>query len=1642
MAEKLGSAVLELRTDGKAYIKGLKDAEKRAQEADKRFKSVAKSAALIGASTAAAIATISVKAAIDFESSFAGIRKTVSATEAQFATLEKGMRELAKTIPVNVNELNKIGEAAGQLGIKTENILDFTKVMAELGVTTNLTSDQAATALARLANITQLPQTEFDRLGSTIVALGNNLATTEAEIVEFGLRLAGAGNQIGLTEAQILSIGAALSSVGIEAEAGGSAFSKLFIQLATAVETGNEQLAIFANIAGESIGEFQRMFEEDAAGAVQAFVNGLGDIQESGGSIIAILEELEITEVRMRDAILRAVGAGDLLNKSLEIGSKAWEENNALQREAEQRFKTTQSQLALLRNRVGDIAITIGQSLLPEINKVVKDFEEWLEKNEDLIAQDLVTVFNGITGAVKLLADGTSGALSHITNLVNELKRFNELTGLSSLINTVAQSIRQLGIDSENAGKSLREGFLVNLPIGTLGNDLKRINDDIKNIFGEREKSGQAPPVVSNLRQLGAVIQSVEGDMSQLAGVAGEVNREVEELGDKPPLPPIIGDDEKDKAKGLKDEIIALQFAIASIGKTPAEIIKIEAALKAVESESKELAEEWERLSLIKIGKEAIQSLKDTTKELKLQQAEIIATADELITLKVRLKEVELAEVGIAAGSEEAEKSLAAFRRELEKLNFVTKIDEMLKSGKLFDPLTTSFLKFQEQIQEFSEKTKDELDALDEFIGNVAANISNTIADMLTAAFTGNFDDIMRSWKDMLKNMLNIFFQFIAAIITNPIRVSLEGFLKGEGGGIGKFFSGGFEATKNLFTGNFEGFKGFADTFFKAASFIGTIVTFALGAFELIKGLFKKTPRLDIDFDSVKTELGRRAAIISEILDPEFFAESIAQISVKRGGVGLGAGGDEGIKKLIQERLTQAIESIQAIISKLPSDLFQFLNETLQNAELDIDTVIAGERLLEFDAKGKKIAEKFQAFIEGELPAKLFAAIRESFFEPAFEALGVSAEGAQSLIDQFLEDLEGAGSREERGKIGAAFLEDFNLFVDAFNVLSGTGSDSIGAAVNQLNALSESLGFEAVPSMEELRAKLEEFVRTADVDGVRSILELRNAIIQLRTEILSSISSIIGNIQSLNATIAAFGGASIDVTGFLNQAISTIMSLLSQPGLSIGEQEVLLGELTGFANQLLAEEQAAFNKAQAAQAEAAKKQQAAIQNTINSLNKEKSKVEEIFRTRIDALNEELRLIQDLESLIDSIRQNIQDLLLSPGGPESVFERISRAQSEISRLFGELGAAGPEQQIEIASRIQDLLNELNTLRQEGFQAPSPESDALFREIIGGLESLEGLIEPARSSEDIQASIETLTAENQAVLESIDAKIESAQTRLAKIGEQTSQNTFKMSQELQGLFEYIRSEYIRILEERFTQLEDVTDTGFATEIEGLTALVAVADEQVVELRAQTDSLGNIESLLAGMQGFQHGSGGLRNFGSGMLAVLHGKEAIVTAEQLAAIHEGTISRFMANLSSGAVSGLQKALAGGGGIIEGLAKGIGPSGLIQGFADMTGGGLIEKFAESAGMPDRISDMMTQMRGLRGEGTVRDFMRSIGENERVQIPEQSGGAISNLTLNLPPITFAPGQVANPDTFVRELINKLHDRRVMDEILKVTRGKV
>lgn len=374
--------------------------------------------AAVGAAAVAAGAA-AFKVGMDWETAFAGVKKTVDGTDAELAALEQGILDIAKVVPLAATEIAGITEAAGQLGIKNENLLSFTRTMADLGVATNMSAEEAATALARLANITQMPQENFDRLGSSVVALGNNMATTESEIVEMSLRLAGAANSAGFTEDQMLGLSAALSSVGVEAQAGGGSMSRVLNMISKEVAVGGDKLAAFAQVAGMSAEEFSTKWGQDAAGAFNDFVTGLGRVQEEGGNVALTLSELGITETIATTALTNLAGAGDLLTNSLQISADAWEENSALANEASQRYGTMESQIQLLGNKFEQIGITIYKGMQEPMAEALSAFGDLV----DTIASDgtLDMLVETITELGTTLVAAVIDILPVILDLINSL---------------------------------------------------------------------------------------------------------------------------------------------------------------------------------------------------------------------------------------------------------------------------------------------------------------------------------------------------------------------------------------------------------------------------------------------------------------------------------------------------------------------------------------------------------------------------------------------------------------------------------------------------------------------------------------------------------------------------------------------------------------------------------------------------------------------------------------------------------------------------------------------------------------------------------------------------------------------------------------------------------------------------------------------------------------------------------------------------------------------------------------------------------------------------------------------------------------------------------------------------------------------
>ena len=326
----------------------------------------------------------------DFESALAGVAKTVgdvtSIADPLIVKLGEDIEEIAKVTPLAAEELLRIGEIAGQLGVAAENIPEFATKVAQIAISTDLTSEAAAFSLARFANVLGDGTDAVGEYGDAIVNLGNNFPTTESQILSLSSRIAGAGATVGIEARDILSIATALSSVGVTSELGGTAIQRIIVSIASEVAEGGEKLELFAKTAGQSAEDFATAWANDPANALVGFIQGLGRMQEQGGPLFKTLDDLGFGAVRVQQVLLRAAGASDLFTGAMDTAADS---AGALQVEVNKRFSTTESRIEVMSNNIQAAFRDFGDAALP---------------------------------IVKVLADGVSFLAQAITNLPGPLK--------------------------------------------------------------------------------------------------------------------------------------------------------------------------------------------------------------------------------------------------------------------------------------------------------------------------------------------------------------------------------------------------------------------------------------------------------------------------------------------------------------------------------------------------------------------------------------------------------------------------------------------------------------------------------------------------------------------------------------------------------------------------------------------------------------------------------------------------------------------------------------------------------------------------------------------------------------------------------------------------------------------------------------------------------------------------------------------------------------------------------------------------------------------------------------------------------------------------------------------------------------------
>lgn len=618
MADRTTKVTLTAQVSG--YLSGMdraakatrdmtKDAKERLAEQQAAMEKIGGAALKMGTVSAVGLGLVA-KSAIDWESAWTGVLKTVDGSPEQLAAIEDGLRSLAQELPATHQEIAAVAEAAGQLGVAADDVVEFTRTMVDLGETTNLTADEAATSIAQMMNVMQTAPEDVDRLGSALVALGNDGASTERDIILMAQRIAGAGKVIGLSEGEVLGFANALSSVGIEVEAGGSAISRIMIDIAKSVSAGGKDLEAFASVAGMSSKEFTAAFKSDPTDAIATFVEGLGKVNAAGGDVFATLSDLGQTDIRVTNALLGMSNSGDLLRESLELGNEAWAENVALQTEAEKRYATTEAQLQKTTGAINDAAISAGSVLLPAIS----DASEGVAEFAGFIA-DLPEPVLGVATGLTVMATGV--ALFGGGLLV-----------LAPRIQATKLAMQDLNLTGKNLAKTIGKGGLLMAGIAAVTGGMANLNNvtdltvDQVAALNAAFETGDLAEFTKQLRLGGAEGENLKGALEAMTGSDYySWQRDVTQgtLNFAAGIP-LVGE----AFKGLASDMTKNEAVFAEYGKTLA---------AAAESDFPAVTDAFKAMQVEAGGtEEATKNLLETMPEYKAALIELAAAEGETLT--------------------------------------------------------------------------------------------------------------------------------------------------------------------------------------------------------------------------------------------------------------------------------------------------------------------------------------------------------------------------------------------------------------------------------------------------------------------------------------------------------------------------------------------------------------------------------------------------------------------------------------------------------------------------------------------------------------------------------------------------------------------------------------------------------------------------------------------------------------------------------------------------------------------------------------------------------------------------------------------------------------------------------------------------
>lgn len=334
-------------------------------------------------------------AAIEFESAFADVRKVVDANDEQFENMRRTIRRMSTELPLAANDIAALFAAAGESGVATADLKQFSEMAARVGIAFDMSAGEAGENLAKLKTQLGLTVTETGDMADAINHLSNNMASKAKDITAYMLRVGALAEMGGFTKEEIAGIGSAMIAAGAEAETAGTAMQNVVKALSRGASAKKAQKEAAAAL-GLDLPQIAKDMQKDAPKALKKVLKAIAKAPKDRH--IALLSDFFGDEAKAFAPLIGNIG---LLERALDSVSDRTKFSGSAFREYVERANTTGNVLTLLGNKVSDVFLGIGDRMLPSIREAAKGIGFVLDT-----LGERVSIFNEMETAIKGFAQG------------------------------------------------------------------------------------------------------------------------------------------------------------------------------------------------------------------------------------------------------------------------------------------------------------------------------------------------------------------------------------------------------------------------------------------------------------------------------------------------------------------------------------------------------------------------------------------------------------------------------------------------------------------------------------------------------------------------------------------------------------------------------------------------------------------------------------------------------------------------------------------------------------------------------------------------------------------------------------------------------------------------------------------------------------------------------------------------------------------------------------------------------------------------------------------------------------------------------------------------------------------------------------